>query len=189
MHLCGADTKHRQSNQEVAVGEFLRDAKTSWDTRFRQRGLQLDLRIAKGLSDRRFAVPANSLKQIADNLLSNMFRYASSDGPSTITAARGPSANSIEMEFRNAAPDVDQESLPFLFDRFFRVSESRTRQQHEHPTGLGLSIVKQLCLSYEGNASAMLDRQQLVINKDLPLSKHRSSFLWATHASDIASSS
>ena len=171
MQLSGVDTMCRQPNRSVVVGDFLQDAKASLAARFRERGLQLDLQIAKGLSDRRIAVPANCLKQIADNLLSNMFRYASADGPCKITAERGASADSIEMEFRNAAPDVDQKSLPFLFDRFFRVSESRTRQQHEHPTGLGLSIVKQLCLSYKGNASAMLDGQELVINIDLPLSK------------------
>ena len=100
-----------------------------------------------------------------------MFRYASADASCRITAATGLSASSVEMQFRNLAPDVDQGSLPFLFDRFFRVSESRTRQRHAHPTGLGLSIVKQLCLSYEGNASATLDGQELVTKIDLPLSK------------------
>ncbi len=188
MHLCGTDSKRNRLNQEVTVGEFLRDAETSWTARFRERGLRLDLQIAKGLSDRRFSIPPNSLKQIADNLLSNMFRYASTDGPCIIAAGRGSVANSIEIVFRNTAPDVDQESLPFLFDRFFRVSESRTRRQREHPTGLGLSIVKQLCLSYEGNASATLDGQELSIKIDLPLSKRLTSFEWATRVSDVASS-
>ncbi len=189
MHFCGADTKRKQSGQEVAVGVFLLDAKASWATRFREGGLQLDLQIAKGLSDRLLPIPANSLKQIADNLLSNMLRYASTDGPCMITAARGPNANSIAIVFRNRAPEVVPETLPFLFDRFFRVSESRTRRQREHPTGLGLSIVKQLCLSYEGNASAMLDGQELSIKIDLPLSKRRKSFQWANRVSDVASSS
>ena len=189
MHFNGANTKRSPSEQEVSVGDFLEDAKASWAARFRERGLDLDLRIAAGLSDRLLPIPANSLKQIADNLLSNMVRYASTDGPCKITAARGPNANTIELIFRNTAPVVAPDSLPFLFDRFYRGSESRTRQQREHPTGLGLSIVKQLCLSYEGNASAMLDGQELFIKIDLPLSNRRKLFEWAMPVSDVSSSS
>ncbi len=189
MRFSGANTKRGPSDQEVSVDDFLRDAKASWDARFRERGLELDLEIAKGLSDRLLSIPANSLKQIADNLLSNMVRYASADGPCRISASKGPTANSIEFIFRNSAPGVDPKSLPFLFDRFFRVSESRTRKQREHPTGLGLSIVKQLCLSYEGNASAMLDGQELFIKIDLPISNRPKLSEWAARVSDVASSS
>lgn len=171
MQLYDVDAKCEEPDQPVAVGEFLQDAKRSWAARFRERGLHLDIEVPKSLSDRRISIPAKSLKQIADNLLSNILRYASADGPCQISAARGTHANSIEIKFRNVAPGVDRESLPFLFDRFYRVSESRTRQQHEHPTGLGLSIVKQLCLSNEGNATATLDGQQLVVAIDLPLRK------------------
>ena len=188
MHFNGANTKRSPSEQEVPVGDFLSDAKSSWAARFRDGGLDLKLHIAGGLSDRLLPIPANSLKQIADNLLSNMVRYASTDGPCKITAIRGSSANTIELIFQNTAPDVAPDSLPFLFDRFYRGSESRTRQQREHPTGLGLSIVKQLCLSYEGNAYAILDGQELFIKIDLPLSHRRKLFAWRPATSDVASS-
>ncbi len=178
MHFSGAETKRDPSVQKVAVGDFLHRAKASWTERFRERGLQLDLQIADGLSERLIPVPPNSLKQIADNLLSNMVRYASADGPCRVLATKGSTAHSINVSFRNTAPDLDMKSLPFLFDRFFRVSESRTRQQPEHPTGLGLSIVKQLCLSYEGNASAKLDGQELCVTIDLPLSQRRKLHDW-----------
>ena len=176
MQFSGAEAKRSHEDQRVGVGDFLMDAKASWAARFQERGLQLDLHIAKGLSERQLPIPGNSLKQIADNLLCNMLRYASVDGPCTISASKGPTANSVKITFRNVTSDVDATSLPFLFDRFFRVSKSRTRQQREHPTGLGLSIVKQLCLSYEGNASATLEGQELLIQVDLPLSQRLVSF-------------
>lgn len=189
MQFNGANTKRCPSEKEVTVGDFLSDAKASWAARFREGGLDLTLHIAGGLSDRLLPIPANSLKQIADNLLSNMVRYASTDGPCKITAGRGPNADTIELIFQNIALDFAPESLPFLFDRFYRGSESRTRQQREHPTGLGLSIVKQLCLSYEGNASAMLDGQDFFIKVDLPLSSRRKLFDWGVSTSHMASSS
>ena len=67
------------------------------------------------------------------------------------------------------APDINEGDLPFLFDRFFRCSESRTRAHHEHPSGLGLSIVKQLCIANRGNVTAALDGQRLTITVDLPV--------------------
>lgn len=189
MQFCGTDAKREQSGQELGVGAFLQDTQARWAARFRERGLRLELQVLKDLSDRHIAIPANCLKQIADNLLSNMVRYAASDCPCEITAAQGAGANAIHLTFRNTAQGVTSENLPFLFDRFFRVSQSRTRQQQEHPTGLGLSIVKQLCLSYEGNASAKLDGHELLIQIDLPLRKRRKSFERKTNLSDVATNS
>lgn len=172
-YLQGPEAKCKSSDEGVAVSKFIQDAKSSWASRFHERGFELEIEIAKGLSDRLLPIPANNLKQIADNLLSNMARYASSDGPCRISAAKGKGTNTVEIMFRNDAPDVTPMAIPFLFDRFFRLSEARTRQQGEHPTGLGLSIVKQLCLSYDGNASARLNGQELVIQIDLPLCRRR----------------
>ena len=99
------------------------------------------------------------------------------DAPRTQAANKAPrnakakKANFAQLAFSNAAPDVDEEALPFLFDRFYRVSDARTREHHEHPSGLGLSIVKQLCLASQGNAGAALEDGRLVITVDLPLKK------------------
>lgn len=169
MQLSDVEIDGDQTCKQVDVGGFLKGAINSWTARFRERGLQVDLQIPKALYNRRFAVRENCLKQIADNLLSNILRYASTPSSCEITVAKGSKANSVEIIFRNEAPDIDRNSLPFLFDRFFRVSESRTRQEHEHPTGLGLSIVKQLCLANNGNANAALHGQQLAITIELPL--------------------
>ena len=189
MHFCGVDPRRKHPGQKVAVGDFLRDAKAGWAARFLDRGLHLEIQADEGLTDRYLSIPENSLKQIADNLLSNMIRYASPDGPCRIAAARGEKARTIELTFRNRAPEIDQGHLPFLFDRFFRLSQSRTRQESEHPTGLGLSIVKQLCLSFDGNAMATLDGQDLVIKIDLPLGNRQISIDWSKRLSNIAPSS
>lgn len=170
MQLSGVAPRSSSADETELVRDVLGEAKTRWAVRLNERNLKLDLQIARSISESRFTVPANGLRQIADNLFSNMFRYAPSGCVCRVSAVRGATANSVRIEFRNVAPDVDQKSLPFLFDRFFRISNSRTRQLSEHPTGLGLSIVKQLCLSYDGNASAILDGAELVIRIDLPLS-------------------
>ncbi len=160
-----------QLGADVGISDFFESTISSWRPRFVKRGLRLDLSISQSLKTRRLAVSPNGLKQIVDNLLSNMLRYASADGPCEIRLSPRKKAKFVELAFSNEAPDVDDASLPFLFDRFYRVSKSRTRAHGEHPSGLGLSIVKQLCISNDGNAHAILDGRRLVIATELPLTK------------------
>lgn len=154
---------------KTTIDEMLDSAKLRWSTRFHQRGLQLDLTISTDLANRQLNVSSKSIRQILDNLFSNMFRYASADGPCVITVQSGKQIDFVTIACSNEAPDITQEALPFLFDRFYRVSESRTRVLNEHPSGLGLSVVKQLCIANNGNVTASLQNSRLVVSVHLPL--------------------
>ncbi|MDJ0629691.1 MAG: HAMP domain-containing protein [Rhodobacter sp.] len=164
-----AGSRDEQHGSHAGIADFFESTISSWKTRFLQRGLQLDLSISENVKNEQSVISPNAMKQIVDNLLSNMLRYASAEEPCEIRLSRGKRANSVEVAFGNDAPDVDDSSLPFLFDRFYRVSKSRTRVDREHPSGLGLSIVKQICISNNGNVSATLDGRRLVIAVELPL--------------------
>lgn len=76
----------------------------------------------------------------------------------------------VTLVFSNEAPDLCEEALPYLFDRFYRVSKSRTRVLDEHPSGLGLSVVKQLCICNHGNVTATLNGSRLVASLGCRLS-------------------
>lgn len=171
MQLDAARNGDNLDASDETVSSFLENVKDRWEPRLHNRELQLEILIPPSLSERRFAVSANALKQIVDNLVSNMLRYASTTGPCQIKVSKGKQAHFIKLTFSNEAPDVGPDNLPFLFDRFYRVSESRTRAHDEHPSGLGLSIVKQLCVSNRGNVTAHLEGKKLMIAADLPLQK------------------
>lgn len=171
MQLDAVKNGEGQQASDVTLEGLLESVKSSWQKRFEDQDLQLDFSCSENLRKRRLAVSDNVVKQIVDNLLSNMLRYASADGACEIKVSKAKQPNFVQLAFSNEAPDVDESALPFLFDRFYRVSESRTRAHHEHPSGLGLSIVKQLCISNQGNVTASLEGQRLVIAVDLPLRK------------------
>lgn len=169
MQLHSADTDCSVHNTTITISELLQNAERGWTARFQQRGLELRLLIPAALGGCQMNAGANSQKQIVDNLLSNMFRYASVDGPCVIEISRKKNPNVVVLACSNEAPDISEQALPFLFDRFYRVSESRTRIINEHPSGLGLSVVRQLCLSNHGNVSATLSGSRLVISVVLPI--------------------
>lgn len=76
-----------------------------------------------------------SLERILNNFIQNSLRY--SEG--TMIEIR---ANKHHITVRDDGRGVPEESLPYLFERFYRVDSSRSRETGG--LGLGLAIVKEL---------------------------------------------
>jgi two-component system sensor histidine kinase CpxA len=72
------------------------------------------------------------------NLLRNALRYAGPAGPITIAARTED--ESVELTVSDQGPGVPEAEISKLFDPFYRVDASRTRETGG--IGLGLSIVK-----------------------------------------------
>ncbi|MGB0697423.1 MAG: sensor histidine kinase [Rhodospirillaceae bacterium] len=154
---------------EAALDSTLTKAVARWQGRFAEAGLSLETDGLEVLTGRSVAMAPSQLRQIFDNLLANMVSYAASERPCTVVAQKDPGGRQICLRFANAAPDLTEAVLPFLFDRFYRVSNSRTRRRHAQASGLGLSIVKQLCLAHGGTVTASLADTILTFSVRLPL--------------------
>ena len=154
--------------QGVEVRYILEDVQSRWDTQFRAKGLRLSVSVDDALANSCIALSSKSLRHIIDNLMSNMLRYADAEPECRIAFSRHE-PQGIEIIFSNGAQDLPAQDVSLLFDRFFRVSHSRTRGQNDHSSGLGLSIVKQLCLASGGTVQAAVRDHTLVIVVRLPL--------------------
>ena len=84
------------------------------------------------------------------NLLRNAIRHAASSGPIELRAVRDGSEVVISVADRG--PGVPADELPKIFDAFYRVDSSRTRDTGG--TGLGLAIVKTCADSCSGTVTA-----------------------------------
>jgi histidine kinase len=85
-------------------------------------------------------VDEDRLQQVMMNLLGNALRYTSSGGK--VTVALRLQEPFAEVRVIDDGAGIPAEHLPHVFDRFYRVAESRSRQ--EGGSGLGLAIVKRL---------------------------------------------
>lgn len=85
-----------------------------------------------------------------DNLLENCARYTNSGGTVFVTVTKSDSH--AELIVADSGPDVDDEALTMLFERFYRVDKSRSRQKGG--AGLGLSLVKALVELHGGQVKA-----------------------------------
>lgn len=90
--------------------------------------------------------------QVIDNLLDNAIRY--SQDHSTITITIEQKNDSVECSVSDQGTGIAAEHIPFLFERFYRVETSRSRNGNDGGTGLGLAIAKALVRAQGGNIRA-----------------------------------
>lgn len=93
---------------------------------------------------------------IFKNLTDNALKYASEGATVKVSAWEEP--HRWCFSFADDGPGVPEESLPRLFDRFYRVDKGRSRELGG--TGLGLSIVKEAILLHGGEIKAMAAKPQ-----------------------------
>ncbi len=81
------------------------------------------------------------MKQVVVNLLDNAIKYTPRGGRVSLRIAR--EADYAVLEVKDTGVGIPADALPHMFKRFFRVDDSRSREQGG--AGLGLSIVKSIC--------------------------------------------
>ena len=90
-----------------------------------------------------YGVP-ETLDRALGNLLDNAAKWSPPDGEVEIAVHGG------EVTVRDHGPGIDEEDLPFVFDRFYRAPSARGMPG----SGLGLSIVQQVAQSHGGAVTA-----------------------------------
>jgi len=58
----------------------------------------------------------------------------------------------LRIDIRDTGPGIEEEHLPYLFNRFYRTDEARAR--HQGGMGLGLAIAKEFIVSHGGTIQA-----------------------------------
>jgi len=86
------------------------------------------------------------LRQMLVNLLSNAIRYTPAGGKIHLTLKNVD--DGIEIAVADTGIGIPEESIPRIFDRFYRADKARSRQYGG--SGLGLSIVKWIVEAHHG---------------------------------------
>ncbi|MDR7868866.1 MAG: ATP-binding protein [Sporomusaceae bacterium] len=96
-----------------------------------------------------WADPART-RQIVYNLVVNAIKYTGPGG--TVTLSTITDGTKTEIRVADTGIGIPPENLPFIFDYFYRVDSSRSKQSGG--SGLGLAIVRQLVTAQNGTVKA-----------------------------------
>lgn len=127
----------------LALGPFdistlVRELAESLEIQAQARGIRIEV---KG-GDRAVIVDGDRqrISQVVVNLLSNSIKYGRENGRTTVHFI--DMFDRVMIEVQDDGIGIPSNMLPRIFERFFRVDKSRSREQGG--TGLGLAIVKHI---------------------------------------------
>lgn len=81
------------------------------------------------------------------NLMENACKYGQEGGHIWMTALEN--VDTVHISVRDDGPGIPKEHLPYIFDAFYRVDKSRSREMGG--SGLGLSLVKTMVNAMDGD--------------------------------------
>jgi signal transduction histidine kinase len=125
--------------QPVRIDMMLREIVIRSTTRYSTLSVQL-----RGDHDVVVMADPTRITQVFDNLLSNAVKYAS--GSEVLITLKNNTDNCV-INVEDHGPGIAEEHLGHLFERFYRVPETRVAN---HGTGLGLYIVQEIIHGHGG---------------------------------------
>lgn len=95
----------------------------------------------------------NLLARLFDNLINNAIKYGA-EGKRVLVKVNA-SQETVQVSVINYGYVIPKEELPLIFDKFYRVEQSRST--HTGGTGLGLAIVKNIVDMHGGEITVKSD--------------------------------
>jgi len=89
---------------------------------------------------------AEKIRQVITNLLVNSIKYGHENGTTEISV-ENLIQNKVIIRVTDNGEGISKQHIPRLFERFYRVDQSRNRK--EGGSGLGLAIVKHIIEAHE----------------------------------------
>ena len=146
--------KH-QANLKDIVDDVLREFKVILD----EKCISINLKN----EDLIFNLDERWLKEAIHNLVDNSIKY--SQNGSTINISVYKSYLNYNLDIENECKDISEETLPKIFERFYRGKNSVSKDG----LGLGLFIAREIIEKHGGNIRASLDENRIKFSVDFPL--------------------
>jgi len=134
--------------EPVNLGNLVREAAALYAPGFAEKGISLD--VAADGAPGEVRGDKAWLLTVTRNLLDNALRYTPSGG--TVAVSLGRDGQTARVTVTNTGVEIPAADLPFVFERFYRVDKSRSRDSGG--AGIGLAIVKQLVEAHGGTVGA-----------------------------------
>jgi signal transduction histidine kinase len=130
---------------EVEVAQFVADCAATFLPQARKQGVQISADVERDLPA--MACDREKVRQAMLNLLSNALKFTPRGGSIRVVARRAP-GDRIGIDVEDSGIGIAEEHLGRIFDVFYQVDGSNTREYGG--AGLGLAIVKSFAEAHGG---------------------------------------
>ncbi|MEX2401222.1 MAG: two-component regulator propeller domain-containing protein [Rhodothermales bacterium] len=134
------------------LAAFLRTHVLAFTSRAERDGVALTFTAEPEVIDMVF--DADKMEKVISNLLSNAFKFTPTGGRIRVVVRQLD--DDAEITVRDTGEGVAAEDVPRVFDRFYQVEYSSTRQHQG--TGIGLSLTKELVELHGGTITLESER-------------------------------
>jgi len=128
----------------IAPAELLEHAVAAHRPQAQERGIELVMTADPALPDL-FADP-DRIGQVLSNLLNNALRHTPERGRIAVSAVAV--GNEVRFSVQDSGPGIEPQHLERIFDRYYRMDRSRSREGGG--SGLGLAISRSLVQGHGG---------------------------------------
>ncbi len=129
------------------IGNVIRNVGFRMQLLADSKGISLELRVSDEIP---FVHGAeDKIEEVLCNLLSNAIRYTLEAG--VIIVSVKDEGEVLRVSVSDSGLGIDEEALPYIWERFYKVDKSRTLSSGG--TGLGLAIVKSIVDAHGGTVS------------------------------------
>jgi two-component system phosphate regulon sensor histidine kinase PhoR len=161
--------------QTVDLVQLIKSAWASLEPLAQKQRVRLEY---QGIERLDIEVDQSRIFRLLLNLFDNAIKYSPALQIVLVTVERLEPDQQALIQVIDSGPGFPPEALPHVFDRFYRVDQSRTRHQDEKGgSGLGLAIARQIVQTHKGKIiiSNDVDTGGACIEIRLPL--HQASYV------------
>ena len=153
----------RMEREPLQLERVVREVVLGFDTSLQTNRLTCQIVAPEG--DLTVDGDAGRLGQVVANIIDNAIRFAGAGSVITVNLARHEAV--VRVAVHDVGETIAADSLPHLFERFYRADPSRTRGSGG--AGIGLAIVKELVAAHGGIVGAESESDGVTVWFELPL--------------------
>lgn len=139
--------------ESIKLNRLIQEVLIGFYEEFNQRDIEPIIHVSE--EDIRVLVDSSALKRVIENLVTNAISHSTGG----ISFTLEESLSCVQLTISNPAPQLKEEDLYYLFNRFYKADQTRQGKG----TGLGLSIAKSLMEKMDGHLSAELKEDHLLM--------------------------
>ena len=140
---------------DFPISDLVEEVISSFSSLAKTKKMSIDSQITPALF---YHGEEEAIRKLVTILIDNAIKYSPENESVTISLKRLPKG--IVLKVINPAPDLTEESIANMFDRFYRLDSARSTSEG---FGIGLSVAYAIVSSHKGKITAQKQNRSLVI--------------------------